>query len=411
MKYGLIGEKLGHSFSKDIHKLISDYDYQLKELTPEDFDKFIIDKDFLGVNVTIPYKKRVIELLDFVDEKALSIGAVNTVVNKNGKLYGYNTDYYGMQKLIENTGISVCGKNVAILGTGGTSHTATAVVKDLGAKTIYKVSREEKQGCIDYSQLYKLSEKINVIINTTPVGMYPNVKGKVIDLKGFNNLNGVIDAIYNPLRTQLVIDAQRKGVPAQGGLYMLVAQAVKASEYFCQTSYSEDLLDKIYKKIYLEKCNLVLTGMPSCGKTTVGGILAEKLNLEVIDTDKLIEQNSGKKVSDIFAEMGEKIFREMESKTIESISSLSGKIIATGGGAVLKDSNVDDLKRNGKIIFIDRPLEDLTPTSDRPLALNRSEIEKRYNERYDIYKRTCDNFIKADCLPEIVANKIIGELL
>ena len=169
--------------------------------------------------------------------------------------------------------------------------------------------------------------------------------------------------------------------------------------------------DKIYKKIYLEKCNLVLTGMPSCGKTTVGGILAEKLNLEVIDTDKLIEKNSGKKVSDIFAEMGEKIFREMESKTIESISSLSGKIIATGGGAVLKDSNVDDLKRNGKIIFIDRPLEDLTPTSDRPLALNRSEIEKRYNERYDIYKRTCDNYIKADCLPEIVANKIIGELL
>lgn len=411
MEFGLIGEKLSHSFSKEIHNLIGDYKYELKELTAMQLDKFMTDKDFLGINVTIPYKQAVIKYLDHVESNALEIGAVNTVINKNGKLYGYNTDFYGLKKMIENSGLPIEGKTVAILGTGGTSNTANAVVKSLGAKQIVKVTRNNKQDCIDYNQLQNLANDIQIIINTTPCEMYPNVENNVINLEKFGNLQGVFDVVYNPLKTNLVQSSCNKNIVACGGLYMLVAQAVKAYALFMEKDFSDNLLEDVYKKIYLNKLNVVLTGMPSCGKSTVGKIVADKLGKEFIDTDLMIEQYEGESIPQIFADDGEQYFRKIETEIIKKVSLLNGKVIATGGGVVLNTDNVKALKRNGKVFFIDRPLSLLTPTADRPLSVDKNAMEKRYSERYGIYNSTCDVKVVADILPDQVAEKILGELI
>ncbi len=390
MKYGLIGEKLGHSFSKTVHSKISNYDYELLEIAKTDLDTFMQKRDFCGINVTIPYKAAVIPYLDFISEEAEKIGAVNTVVNKNGKLHGYNTDFFGLKSLIERNNIEICGKTVLILGSGGTSKTANAVCQNIGAKEVYTVSRGGGEGLITYEEAY--TKNAQIIINTTPCGMFPNIKEQPIKLDSFKNLEAVIDVIYNPLKTKLVIDAQNRGIKAVGGLYMLYAQAVKAAEIFTENEIKTDPFNEILK----EKQNLVLVGMPSSGKTTLGKMLACNFSKQFVDTDIEIVKKVGIQIPEIFEKFGEEHFRNLETQVIKELSAKQSLIIATGGGVVLRQENIDALKQNGKIIFIDRPLEMLITTNDRPLSSSRELLKKRYNERYDIYCSVCDVKISAD---------------
>lgn len=410
MEYGLIGEKLGHSFSKDIHGKIGDYQYDLKEIAKDDVDSFMKAKDFKAINVTIPYKQTVIPYLDEISEGAREIGAVNCIVNKKGRLCGYNTDFDGMRALILKNHIDLSGKKVLILGTGGTSKTATAVAKSLGASRVLVVSRTKSEGIITYDEMYEHHKDADAIINTTPVGMYPKVEGTPVDLTKFSNLSGVIDAIFNPLRTNLIMEAKRMGIPAEGGLYMLVMQAIVASEYFFDTTYDKSLCDSIYSELLMAKENVVLIGMPASGKSTVGSKLAKKLSIELVDSDSEIVKTAGKSIPDIFSEDGETHFRELETNVLRELSMSGGKVIATGGGAVLKPENVKNLKQNGKIIFIDRPLADLIPTDDRPLANSKEKIEKLYKERYEIYKNAADVTINAVGNVDWVVREIIKRL-
>lgn len=408
-EYGCIGEVLKHSFSREIHNALADYDYKLIEIPRDRLDSFMRAAEFKAINVTIPYKERVIPFMDEIDDHAREIGAVNTVINRDGRLYGYNTDFYGMNALIDHAGIEVSGKKVAILGTGGTSKTARAVLKSRNAADIYTVSRSEGEKRITYSELYASHCDVEIIINTTPSGMYPGVKDSPIDLSKFKNLQGVIDAVYNPLRTTLVMNARAMGIRAEGGLYMLVAQAVRASELFLDTEYPVSVVDSVYKDIYLIKENLVLIGMPASGKSTVGKILAEKMGRELVDTDELITKKENRAISEIFSHDGENFFRDRECEAVSEASAVCNRVIATGGGAVLREENVFALRQNGRIYFIDRPPELLIPTDDRPLASKREDIMKRYHERYGIYRRSADSIIDATVSAEEVALKIMED--
>ena len=408
MKYGCIGEKLSHSFSKEIHNLLADYPYEICEVARDDLAGFMENADFLGINVTIPYKEQVIPHLYKIDEAAERIGAVNTIVKKDGRLYGYNTDFYGMTMLLAHAGVTVKDKTVAILGTGGTSKTARAVCEALGARKILTVSRREGIGVITYRELCSTSDEIDVIINTTPVGMYPHQYESPVDIADFPRLGGVIDAIYNPLRSELVSAAIKRGIPAEGGLYMLVAQAVRASEIFLDTEYTDKVLEGVYSRILSSKENVVLVGMPASGKSTVGAILAKRLGRELIDTDALIVEAAGEEISNIFATRGEAAFRDMETEAVKRAAAMTAKIVATGGGAILRDENVEALKQNGRLFFLDRPVEKLIPTDSRPLASNEKAIRQRYSERYSRYSAVSDERIDCDRSADEVA-EIIGE--
>ncbi len=411
MKYGCIGEHLKHSFSKEIHNLLADYDYEIREIERDCLDSFMEEKDFSAINVTIPYKELVIPHLYFIDEAARQIGAVNTVVNRGGRLYGYNTDFYGMSELIRHAGVSLLNKKVAILGTGGTSKTARAVAASLSCGELLVVSRRQGEGVITYDELYEKHLDTEVIINTTPLGMYPNIFGLAADISKFPRLSGVIDAVYNPLRTPIISEALKRGIAAEGGLYMLVAQAVRASEIFLSKSYPDGVCEKVFDKMLRQKENIVLIGMPASGKTTVGRLISERLGRSIADTDEMIVKNTKIAIPHIFAEYGEKYFRDRETEAVAEAAALTGYIISTGGGAVLREENISALKENGKIYFIDRPLYALVPTSDRPLSSSREDIEKRYHERIDIYIGAADVIIDADCSAEEVARKITEDHL
>ncbi len=411
MKYGCIGEHLKHSFSKEIHEEFAPYSYDICEIPKDEIDSFMKKAEFSAINVTIPYKETVIPYLYQIDENAKKIGAVNTVVNRNGKLYGYNTDFFGMKSLIEKMGILCADKKVVILGTGGTSKTAYAVAESLKAKEIYKVSRSSKDGCITYEELYEIHKDADIIINTTPSGMFPNWDNIPVELERFSNLSGVVDVVYNPLTTKLVRQAKNMGITAECGLYMLVAQAVRASEIFLDTTYPKETIDKVYSKILLPKRNIVLTGMPSCGKTIVGKILSKKLNMPVYDSDEMIVNNQNMEISEIFATKGEEYFRDLESESISELGAKNGIIISTGGGAILREKNIYAMKQNGTVYFLDRPLEMLIPTDDRPLSKNVNDIKKRYEERYDTYISSADCVIDASIDAEEVAERIIKDFL
>lgn len=411
MEYGCIGEKLTHSFSKEIHALLFDYDYTIKEIPKGELDDFMTRRDFKAINVTIPYKQDVIPHLDFISDIAKQIGAVNTIVNKDGKLYGYNTDFSGMTMLIQKNNIEIVGKCVLVLGSGGTSKTAVAVAKAMGAANVVRVSRTTKEDCITYEAAIKDYANAEVIINTTPCGMYPNIIGEPIDIDLFTKLEAVVDAIYNPLCSNLVIKAKNKGLKATGGLYMLVAQAAIAAEKFVDQKIKIEKVDFVYREIVKSKQNIVLVGMPSSGKTTIGQKLASKLDMQFIDADKVIEEVEGKTIPQIFEEVGESGFRDIESRVIADISSKQNAVISTGGGAILREQNVTLLKGNGKIYFIDRPLELLITTDDRPLSSNRNDLIKRYNERYDIYCRVADKKIVNNKNKSTVINRIKEDFL
>ena len=409
MKYGVIGEHLKHSFSKEIHSIIGDYQYEIKEIEPDKLEEFMQKRDFLGINVTIPYKEKVIPMLDYVDPQAKKIGAVNTVVNREGKLYGYNTDYAGMKALIERTGIEVKNKKILIIGTGGTSKTATSVLTDMGAAELIYVSARPVEGAFTYDEIYKSHTDVELIFNTSPVGMFPNNHTVAVDLSAFKRLEGVLDVVYNPLKTKLVQKATELGVRTCGGLYMLGAQAIYASEHFFGNTAPSSLFERVYKAVLSKKNNISLIGMPSSGKSTVGKLLAEMTGKELVDTDTLIKEKIGMEITDYFRQHGEERFRELESQVIEDVSKMSNLVIATGGGAVLNPENVRKLKQNGCVYFLDRSLDNLVCTNDRPLSSNRADLEKRYNERYGIYMSSCDKRIDGNDSPEAVARLIYEE--
>ncbi len=410
MEYGLIGEHLPHSFSKEIHEQLADYTYDLHELTPDALDGFMREKAFKAINVTIPYKRDVMAYLDEISPSAKEIGAVNTIVNRGGRLSGYNTDMLGMQALISRIGLDLTGKTVLILGTGGTSHTAQYVAKHLGAGKVVTVSRSGRDGSVTYEDAPRLYPDAAVILNTTPAGMYPNVDAQAIDLSLFPALEGVADVVYNPLRTQLVQQAHALGLPAEGGLYMLVGQAVAAVEIFLDRKLDPDALDKVFQAVFADKESIVLTGMPGSGKTTVGKLLAEQLGRRFYDSDDEITSRTGRTPNEIIRADGEAAFRDVERDVIAALSLEPGCVIATGGGAILREENIRHLRANGRIFFLDRKPEDILPTDDRPLSSDRVALKKRYDERYPIYTATADSVIPVTGSPEDVAAAVRKEL-
>ena len=405
-QYGCIGKKLTHSFSKEIHAKLADYNYELIELTEEEIAPFFVKRDFAAINVTIPYKQTLISYLDSISPVAQRIGAVNTIVNKDGKLYGYNTDYYGMKALVERVGIDLNGRKVLILGTGGTSKTAQVLVADLGAAEVLTVSRKKTEAYITYDEAVSDHCDAQVIINTTPSGMYPNCEDRPIDISCFPRLEGLIDAVYNPLRTNLVLDAQERGIKAEGGLYMLVMQAVVAVEHFLNTAIPKETADQVFASIYASKENIVLTGMPGSGKSTVGKLL-ELEGFSFVDTDEEIEKRCGCSICDLIKEKGEPYFRDLETEVIREVSSNSCRIISTGGGAILREENVRCLKRNGRLYFLNAELSRLQATNSRPLSDTVEKLKRLYMERMPVYQKSADMVVPDLAEPQEEANYII----
>ena len=384
-KFGLIGRTLKHSYSKTIHNLLGDYEYELYELEPNELADFVKSKKLKAFNVTIPYKKDVMPYLDRIDQSAKFIGSVNTIVNNNGVLTGYNTDFKGMVYMLNRAGIEVKGKKVMILGSGGTCNTAISVVKYLGARYILVVSRS---GEVNYDNYLEYNDA-EIIINTTPVGMYPNNYDCPIDLSTFNKLCGVVDVIYNPNTTMLSLYAKEKGVKYTNGLPMLVAQAKYAYEYFFNARIGDGVIDELLKRLLKDTLNVVLVGMPGSGKSTVGKVLAKELGFDFVDIDELVVEREKRDIPTIFEQSGEQYFRQIESQVIKEVSKKTRTVIATGGGAVKDKQNYFALKSNGTIFWLDRQIESLA-TVGRPLSKDLSALRQLFEQRKDLYQAFAD---------------------
>ena len=408
MEYGLIGARLGHSFSREIHQRFGRYDYTLRELSPAELGPFLETRAFSGLNVTVPYKQAVIPYLDGLEESARAIGAVNTIVCRNGRLLGYNTDFGGMQDALRRAGIRVSGRKVLILGTGGTSRTALAVCRALGAGEIRRVSRTGREEALTYEAARTDHRDAEILINTTPLGMFPDPEGLPLDPADFPGLQGVFDCVYNPLRTRLVLAARGRGVPAAGGLLMLVRQAALACGLFTGSPLPEQTGEAVYSALLAERENLVLIGMPGTGKTTVGRILAERTGKRFVDTDEEIIKRTGRPISAIFAEEGEAYFRALEAEVITEYAAAGGQVIATGGGAVLRPENVRRLRQNGRLYFLDRPPETLIPSPDRPLGDTAEKLARLYQTRYPLYTAAADAVLTASTA-EAAAEAVLGQ--
>ncbi len=404
--YALIGKRLGHSYSVPIHKELGNKNYTLCEIAPEDLLDFMREHNFNGINVTIPYKEAVLPYLDEISDRAKKIGSVNTIVNRNGKLYGDNTDYYGFSHMAKSAGISFDNKKVIILGSGGTSLTAQAVAKDEGAREIIVVSRKGEN---NYDNLY-LHYDAEIIINCTPVGMYPKIEDTIIDLEPFRKLCGVIDVIYNPSKTNLLIDAKKRGIPHTNGLSMLVAQAKLAHELFFDTKVADSEIERIRRILELDKVNIILVGMPGSGKTTLSSIIANELGRNVLDTDDMIVKKKGRSIPEIFATEGEEYFREIEAECIKHACDYERKVIATGGGAVISEDNRRTIMRNSIVIWLKRDISCLA-REGRPLSsVDDDKMKLLYDKRAPYYKEVADIIIDVDTDPNRTANEIIKKL-
>ena len=402
MKSGLLGRKLGHSYSPQIHEFLGSYSYVLFEKEPEEVGSFIKSGDYTGINVTIPYKKDVIPYLDELSPLAKRMGAVNTIVRReDGSLFGHNTDYFGFSSMVHRSGISVAGKKVLVLGSGGASNTAVKVLEDMGAAVVI-ISRSGEN---NYTNLH-LHRDASVIVNCTPVGMYPNTGVAPLDLKAFPSLEGVLDMIYNPAKTQLLLDAEAMGLPYENGLWMLVAQAKEAAEYFGQKELPDSIIETVYRKMSAKMQNIVLIGMPGCGKSTIASMLAEKMNYQAVDADLEIVKLAGKSIPEIFADDGEETFRNLETQVLAELGKQSQKIIATGGGCVTKKRNYPLLHQNSCIFWLQRDLDKL-PTDGRPLSQN-TKLKDMFSAREPLYAafadyQICNNGHYEDTIHQILS--------
>ena len=400
MKCGLLGRHLGHSYSPQIHASLGDYSYDLFEKEPEEIEDFLKHGDFTGINVTVPYKKDVIPHLDELSPIAKRLGAVNTIVRRNGKLIGHNTDYFGFLTMVKASNLTVSGKKVLVLGSGGASNTVVAVLQELGAQVVV-ISRTGEN---NYGNL-QLHEEAAVIVNTTPVGMYPNTGLSPVDLDHFPKLEGVLDVIYNPARTQLLLDAEKRGLVTMNGLLMLVAQAKEASEWFMETVIEDQIIAAIHRKLQLQMENIILIGMPGSGKSTVGKLLAEKCGKQFMDADEALVSQSGRAIRDIFAQDGEPLFRELETNVLATLGRQSGLVLATGGGCVTQRRNYPLLHQNGTIFCLQRNLDQL-PVDGRPLS-QATRIEEMYKIRKPLYERFADHMIDNNSSPEAAVDQIL----
>lgn len=403
MQCGLLGRKLGHSYSPQIHNMLADYAYKLFEVEPDQLADFLRSDNFSGLNVTIPYKKDVIAYCDTLSDRAQILGAVNTLVRRDGKLIGHNTDYYGFESMVQRCGVSPDGKKALVLGSGGASVTAVAVLRELGANVIV-ISRNGEN---NYNNL-DLHADAAFIVNATPVGMYPETAQSPIDLSIFPNLECVLDLIYNPANTKLLQDAQARGIANQNGLWMLVAQAKESAEWFLNKPIPDQRIREIYDLIRIQMENIILIGMPGCGKTTVGKLLAETLGRTFVDADAVVEERAGRTIPTIFSTQGESVFRQLETQVLADLGKTSGLVISTGGGCVTQSVNYPHLHQNGKIFWLQRCIDAL-PTDGRPLSqINR--LGDLYQQRKPMYESFCDHQVNNDDSPEETVRQIIAKL-
>ncbi len=399
--YELIGRTLGHSYSPGIHQAFGKYEYGLRCLEPEQLGEYILHGQWQGLNVTIPYKKDVMQYLDRIDHSASRIGCVNTILREGDGLIGYNTDYTGFLAMADRAGVDFKDKKVLILGTGATSLTVETAVLDRGAAKVVHTSRRGEPGTVSYEQAREITD-IQVIVNATPVGMYPNVADTILELDAFDNLEGVLDVIYNPVRSGLVQQAQARGIPAAGGLYMLVGQAAEACRLW--TGEVPDNAEQVFCQLLRDKTNLVLVGMPGSGKTTVATALSELTGRTVVDTDQEIVKKAAMSIPEIFAKYGEAGFRDIETQVLEQVCRESGQIVATGGGAPLREVNRQIIKCNSRVYLIRRDMDSLD-RQGRPLSAG-ADLQQMWNVRRPAYMAVCDaeadnNGTAVDCAGRI----------
>lgn len=401
MRCGLLGKKLGHSYSPQIHAYLGEYSYDLFEKAPEELEDFLKHGDFTGLNVTIPYKKDVLPYCAELSDRAAQLGAVNTIVRQpDGTLIGHNTDYFGFQSMVARSGLQVSGKKVLVLGSGGASVTAVAVLRELGAQVVV-ISRNGEN---NYNNLEKHADA-SLIVNATPVGMYPNVGVSPVALDGFPALEGVLDIVYNPARTQLLLDAEQKGLVTENGLWMLVAQAKESAEWFGGKKISDAKIAEIHAVLRRQMENIVLIGMPGCGKSTIGQLIANALGKVFVDADTEIVKQADKSIPEIFGESGEEGFRKWETKVLAQLGKESGLVIATGGGCVTRPENYPLLHQNGRIIWIQRDIH-ILPTDGRPLS-QKNKLETMYAVRKPLYEAFADIQVVNDKTPDQVAEQIL----
>ena len=402
MKTGLLGRKLGHSYSPQIHAYLGYYTYELFEREPEAVEEFLKNGDFTAINVTIPYKKTVMPYCNLT-KTAKYMGSVNTIVRQpDGSLLGHNTDYFGFTSMVKKSGLEVAGKKCLVLGSGGASVTAVAVLKEMGANVVV-ISRGGED---NYENLHRHADAA-VICNCTPVGMYPNNGVSPVDLDLFPHLEGVLDMIYNPARTKLLMDAADRGLVAENGLWMLVAQAKEAAEWFLNKKLPDTLIQFVYDKMRQQMENIILIGMPGCGKSTVGKLLAERLGKPFVDADEELVNTYGMDIPAIFAVEGEEGFREKETAVLEALGKRAGLVIATGGGCVTREENYPLLHQNGNLFWLTRDLEKL-PSDGRPLS-QATKMADMYRVRKPLYESFSDFTISNDRPPEAAAAEILAK--
>ena len=404
-RFGLLGERLGHSLSPQIHSYFGEYPYTLIEKEKDELAAFFVAPEFRAINVTIPYKKDVMAFCDELDETAQRIGSVNTIRFDSDAVRGYNTDYFGFRYLLEKNGVPVTGRKVLVLGSGGSSVTACCVLRDMQAREVVVISRSGEN---NYDNLERHADA-GVIVNTTPVGMYPHNLVAPLDLTRFPECEAVVDIVYNPLKTQLLLDAEQLGMIAVNGLEMLVAQGKRAAEIFFERAFDDELIESTVCSMAQRFCNVVLVGMPGCGKSTVGRLLSQRLDKEFTDTDVVVEKTAGRTIPDIIVADGEMAFRDLEEAAVEETGKRLGQVIATGGGAILRERNRLALRQNGVVIFLERSLEKLA-TVGRPLSNGRAALQALYEQRLPLYRGMADHTVAVDDDPQVTCERILEVL-